>query len=281
MTPLERDLHAFADRRLPPEAAARVGDWLAENPEAAARVRDWQRQNELLHAAYDPLLDQPVPDRWQQLVARAGRRRWLPLAAAAGWLAIGGFLGFLVGGAGNPPPAESPLARSAAPTAAPDDVPVASPQALPAADDALPRQAAIAHAVYAPEVRHPVEVGADQEAHLVQWLSKRLGQPLAVPSLAAEGYTLVGGRLLPGSAGPVAQFMYEDPQGRRLTLYVSPPEANQRESAFRYAEKAGLGIFYWVDPRFAYALTGDLDRRALLAAAESAWRQLEASRPAP
>ena len=41
----------------------------------------------------------------------------------------------------------------------------------------LARSAAIAHAVYTPEVRHPVEVGAEQEAHLVQWLSKRLLSP--------------------------------------------------------------------------------------------------------
>ena len=37
-----------------------------------------------------------------------------------------------------------------------------------AADAArLARRAAVAHAIYAPEVRHPVEVTADQEPHLV------------------------------------------------------------------------------------------------------------------
>ena len=45
------------------------------------------------------------------------------------------------------------------------------------------RRAANAHAVYVPEVRHPVEVGADQEAHLVQWLSKRLAVPVRAPAL--------------------------------------------------------------------------------------------------
>jgi anti-sigma factor RsiW len=33
------------------------------------------------------------------------------------------------------------------------------------------RQAAVAYAVYQPEQRHPVEVAADQQEHLVQWLS--------------------------------------------------------------------------------------------------------------
>ena len=38
------------------------------------------------------------------------------------------------------------------------------------------RQAVLAHVVYSPEVRHPVEVRAAQQEHLVQWLSKRLGR---------------------------------------------------------------------------------------------------------
>ena len=59
------------------------------------------------------------------------------------------------------------------------------------------RRAAIAHVVYSPEVRHPVEVAANEEAHLVRWLSKRLGIQLKVPHLGALGYSLVGGRLLP------------------------------------------------------------------------------------
>jgi anti-sigma factor RsiW len=62
-------------------------------------------------------------------------------------------------------------------------------------------------------VRHPVEVGAGQEAHLVQWLSKCLGRPLVVPDLAAVGFRLMGGRLLPAEDGPAAQFMYENGKG--------------------------------------------------------------------
>ena len=72
------------------------------------------------------------------------------------------------------------------------------------------QQAAVAHAVFQPEVRHPVEVTAAQQEHLVQWLSKRLGRPLKVPVLAAQGYELVGGRLLPGDDGARAQFMYQN-----------------------------------------------------------------------
>ena len=57
----------------------------------------------------------------------------------------------------------------------------------------MARRAAVAHAVYSPEVRHPVEVGADQEQHLVTWLSKRLGLKIKAPKLDEAGMALVGG----------------------------------------------------------------------------------------
>ena len=47
----------------------------------------------------------------------------------------------------------------------------------------------------------------------MQWLSKRLGRPLVVPDLAAVGFRLMGGRLLPAEDGPAAQFMYETGKG--------------------------------------------------------------------
>ncbi len=73
-----------------------------------------------------------------------------------------------------------------------------------------PRYAAMAHVVYSREKRHAIEVMANEERHLVSWLSKRLGFALKVPNLSREGYALVGGRLLPGDQGSVAHFMYED-----------------------------------------------------------------------
>ena len=117
------------------------------------------------------------------------------------------------------------------------------------------KRAAVAHAVYSPEVRHPVEVGADQEQHLVAWLSKRLGAPLRAPKLDDVGYFLVGGRLLPGENGPVAHFMYQSKQGTRITLYVRTDAAGNRETAFRYAAEGNVKVFYWIDRKLGYALS--------------------------
>jgi anti-sigma factor RsiW len=128
--------------------------------------------------------------------------------------------------------------------------------------------------VYSPEVRHPVEVGADQEAHLVAWLSKRLGTPLKVPHLGDLGYSLVGGRLLPGERGPVAQFMYQDGKGQRLTLYVRVNPDDSGETAFRFAQEHGVGVFYWLDRKLGYALSGEVEKNELLRIATAVYRQL-------
>jgi len=244
--PPEADLHAYVDGHLDAGRRSEIEQWLANHDEDKARVTAWRCHKEALHAAFDDALDEPVPER----LLRAAKTQQRPgpwrMAAAVAWLAIGGLIGFILRGA---PP-------SAAPT------------------PSLAHNAAIAHAVYTPEVRHPVEVGADQEAHLVQWLSKRLGTSLKVPHFAAEGFDLVGGRLLPGDKGPVAQFMYQDGQGRRLTLYVRTDAAENRETAFNYAMEGKLGVFYWLDGRLGYALSSELPREQLLQLAEAAYKQL-------
>jgi len=138
----------------------------------------------------------------------------------------------------------------------------------------LRRAAAVAHVAYAPEVRHPVEVAASDQAHLVAWLSKRLGTRLRVPDLSAQGYWLVGGRLLPDSTGAVAaQFMFERSQGTRLTLFVRR-DAQGNDTAFRFAQDGSLSTFYWVDRGYGYALSGDQSREVMLTVADSVYRQL-------
>jgi anti-sigma factor RsiW len=151
---------------------------------------------------------------------------------------------------------------------------------VPAAMAASPpfvREAVLAHAVFVPEKRHPVEVAASDEAHLVQWLSRRLGAPLKVPSLAKQGYQLLGGRLLPGDGTPRAQFMYENAQGSRVTLYVAVFEKGQAPDSvsFRSVRVGGEESFYWVEDRFGYALSANVNGTDMQALAREVWGQLE------
>ncbi len=44
-------------------------------------------------------------------------------------------------------------------------------------------------------------------------------------------------------------------RGQRLTLYVRRDAQVAGASAFRYARENGIGVFYWIDGRFGYALS--------------------------
>lgn len=254
----DAELHAWVDGQLEPGHRARVEAALAAEPALQARALHYRMQNEALRAlagrddgAAPPRLLRAAttPPRSPRLPARlAGLAAALVVGIATGWAARGPL----------PEPAPGPA-----------ELPAHGGTAvLP-----LATAAAVAHAAFAPEVRHPVEVAASDEAHLVAWLSKRLGTPLRVPDLRSHGLSLVGGRLLPDPDGGVAaQFMYESDDGQRLTLFVRR-DAQGTDTAFRFAEAAPIASFYWVDRGFGYALSGELPRERLMALAASVHAQ--------
>ncbi|MGK5018994.1 anti-sigma factor family protein [Janthinobacterium lividum] len=259
----EAQLHAAADGILPEEQHAAIDAHLRAHPQDAARVAAWREQNRQLRALFDPLQQEALPRALLQAAAPPAanyvrHHRAMQAAAAVVLVFAGAMSGWLLRG---------------------DAGAAADMQAASASPLALARSAAIAHAVYTPEVRHPVEVGVEQEAHLVQWLSKRLGSTLQPPVLSTLGYHLIGGRLLPGDGdGPVAQFMYEESTGKRLTLYVAKERAGRRETAFRYTQEQELGVFYWIDGQMGYALSARLPKTELGKIAGAVYAQLETQR---
>lgn len=137
-----------------------------------------------------------------------------------------------------------------------------------------------AHRVYVVETAHPVEVAAAQEAHLIQWLSRRIGHPLAVPDLAGLGYVLMGGRLLPAGNEAAAQFMYEGGSGHRLTVYVRASGGS--DTRFQFASSGSFSAFSWIDQGLGFAIVGALDRSDLLNIADTVYQQVDPQhRPAP
>ncbi len=246
-------LQAFVDGALDPAGRAAVEAALAQDEESARRVLQLVEQRRLLRERFDGVLLEPVPER---LLLK--RPPWMDHARAAAILVTGIAIGL------------------AAPLAWRDKLPAQPVAATPAAavPATLAGRAARAHAVYAVEVRHPVEVDATQQEHLVNWLSKRLGTKLKVPVLTAEGFELLGGRLLPGPDGPVAQFMYQEPAGKRLTLYVSARGRSEEQTAFRYTQEGKVSVFYWIDGNWGYALSGEVDKAALSRVSASVYQQL-------
>ena len=273
--PDDTALHAWLDGELTPERRAEIDAWLREHAEDAARVRLWAADRDALRARLDGVLDEPAPQALEQVVWRRSPQRvasfgagWQRWAAALALFALGGAVGAAL------------MWRAQGAVSA----------AL-AREPAWVQRAAVAHAVYTPEVRHPVEVKA-QEEHLSRWLTKRLDVPVKLFDLREQGFELVGGRLLPDAAGPSAQLMYQaiattpaasgvQDKPVRVTVYLRKPESNT-PAAFRYEQQGEFGLFYWVEGRSAdgppcgYALVGALPRERLLALAEAIYRQGEA-----
>jgi len=246
-TVTEHELQAFIDQRLEPARQREVEAILAATPELAAQAAAYRAQNRGLHALFDAVLDEPIPTAMQMPPPRPSWAWGARYAAGLMLVLAGGMAGWFLHGA----------------------------QSGAASMPTLAHQAAIAHVVYSPDVRRPVEIGADQEVQLVNWLSKRTGVPMRPPKLGTVGYQLVGGRLLPGQSGPVAQFMYEDASGQRLTLYVSTDQSHNTDTGFRFAREGDVNVFYWIDGKLGYALSAGMDKGALARIANVVYEQLE------
>jgi len=304
--PDEASLHALVDGELTSDEAQALRRQLQDWPVLAAKVQDWQAQREGLQALHADELQQPVParllDSWRKAAAEPGLSTddttasgrgaaatdavnastaipWWAHRQAAMWLlmgsvAVSGAAGTALGWhwgqheAGAASPSQAALQPSATPP--------------------FVRDAAIAHAVYQVERRHPVEVAASEQDHLMQWLSKRLGQPLRAPDLQSEGYRLMGGRLLPagemasGHTLARAQLMYENGQGQRLTLYIAvdgSPAGREGGTAFRRSEQRQGELLtrsiYWMDGALAYALSGSVGAGELDQLSQRVYRELQ------
>nr|WP_211112590.1 anti-sigma factor [Azospirillum sp. SYSU D00513] len=258
-------MQGYVDGRLTPEREAAVEAYLEAHPEEAGRVRDHAAQRDGLRARLRARHDEPIPARLRVANIEAGlearrRRRWtgaLGRVAAVGlWLFVGAAGGWMANERLSEPAPQAPAGTMA---------------------DRLAGPAMSAHRVFVAEMRHPVEVDGSQEAHLVQWLSKRLGRPLQVPNLSREGYRLMGGRLLPASQGAAALLMYSDETGRRLTVYLTVMEGD--ETSFRYVQEGEVGGFYWRGGDFGYAVFAQADRQSLLTVAEVIHEQTSGEGP--
>jgi anti-sigma factor RsiW len=253
-TPVTEDeLHAFVDGELPPDRRAAVEAWLAGHAEDAALVAAWRTQKEMIRARYGAVAEEPLPERLKLERLTRNGRRWKNIAAAVaiGAFLIGGIAGWMAHGAS-----------------------AAAPQ--PA--DLFIEQALNAHQLYINEVRHPIEVRANED-HLLPWLSRRIGTPLRAPDLSQFGLSLLGGRLLPCVSGNAAAlFMYENGSGERVTLYIS--RLKEAQSSLRYSDGGSFAAVRWVEGEIGYALIGPADKPRLKTMARAAYEQME-NRPAP
>jgi anti-sigma factor RsiW len=234
----DEELHAYVDGQLPADRACEVEEYLAAHSDAASRVASWRAQAAMIREKWGKVAEETLPERLRpdRIAMRTGGLG-RKLAAAAIAFVIGAAAGwfgrdFVHGG----PNAE--IAR------------------------ALAEAAIEAHRIYVAEVRHPIEVRAE-EAHLVPWLSRRIGQPLKAPDLAPEGLKLLGGRLLSGPRGAAtAFFMYEGGTGERVTL-TTARAMREGETAFQWRAAGDIGAVAWIEGGLAFVVAGPAERERL------------------
>ncbi|MEM9320179.1 MAG: zf-HC2 domain-containing protein [Pseudomonadota bacterium] len=210
MTITDEMLSAYLDGELAVAEAEAVEAALAAQPDLLASLEALMEADQLAQSEFASIGAEPVPLALARAIQEAplagpiqandpapptAQRRAGPLVAAAAVLAlaIGGAGGFLLGqGAG--PGTEVAAARGWL-----DDI-------------------ADYHAVYANQVRHLVEVPAEEADHIETWLSATLGSAVSVPDLSAEGLSFEGARLLVAAGRPVAQLIYTDAEGAVIAL---------------------------------------------------------------
>lgn len=259
MSGIDRDmLMAYADGQLDAVARAGVEAHLAANPDAAAEIALIQRQTDAIRTLFGPAGAETVPARLRtrRLASQIASRRvrsWGWAAAAVVLVGLGLGLGWFA----------RPLLDGAS------------------ASRILIADAVNAHTVYVAETRHAVEVGSDDSEHLTTWLSNRLETPLDMPDLSTLGFTLVGGRLLPGTpdaGGRAAQLMYENAAKDRVTIYVTAALPDG-QPAYQFASYDGAEAFYWANARITCTVVGTLPEAQMQAIAEAVYAELTKAEP--
>lgn len=226
----EDDLHAYVDGVLEHNRRAVVERHLADNPQTAARVAGWEQANEALCQAVGWKAEEPVPTELNVARIAASRihRQWTPARMAASILVA------LLVGAGSGWMAHTPITENGI--------------------ESVALEAAAAQRVFAHDPMHPVEFSANEHDKLVHWVSLRLGRPVAPPDLSKSGYRLLGGRIIATEHGAGSMFLYESPDGERVTLFVRPMERMDQNANMRPVEVQHTSGFAWAKNGLGYSL---------------------------
>jgi anti-sigma factor RsiW len=247
MNPLEvheEELHAFVDGQLPSGRCTAVLAYLGRRPDEITRLAAYARHKEQLRRRLEEFeLESGDPATAELQRALAERltsrsyRDWLRRAAAmvallgAGWWSNTLYQQHLTG-------------------------------RLPG----VVVEAAQAHEFFGADPNRPVELPAVAAADMATWFSRQLGEMVEIPSLGGMGLRLVGGHLLAGDDGPVAQLIYEDVSGYRVSLCLSSAP-NDGGPEVEVVRLEGLTAGYWHEGDLTYALVGNTSEEHLLAIA--------------
>ena len=232
-------LNAYLDGQLDPDRAAEVEALLDEDPEKRDAFEEMARHKELIAEAAEALDDTPANLRTvrltQDLTAalekqaapppRFMRPGWVVQIAAAAALLSFGWLSH-------------------------DYVSLRGEVGVPSyVSDAVG-----AHRVFAESGPYPVEFNAPSADLAANWFAANTGHTLGVPILQSLGLDLVGARLLGSEAGPLAQFLYEDQEGGRVSLVVADHPEHLPLQSVEVVDYPDRKVAYWRNKDLDYAV---------------------------
>jgi anti-sigma factor RsiW len=119
------------------------------------------------------------------------------------------------------------------------------------------RREDVARAVVAGHIRsllapQPFDVASSDRHTVKPWFTSRLPESPQVPDLAAQGFTLVGGRVDVVGRDPVATIVYKH-AAHTVSLTTLPTGQSVSDQAI-----AGYNVRSWSDAQFTYIAVSDL-----------------------
>jgi len=253
----EELLSAYLDGELEGDSLAEVEAALAQDVELQDQLAALMDADQAARAEFAAMLDEPVPDALLAALAPPAAETVAPVAPPAAnlptppkapaWAIAAALAGaLLIGGAGG-----LYLGRETG-VAAPPQVAEVAPWIADIADY---------HAVYSQQVRHLVEVPAEEADHIETWLSATLDTQVVIPDLTEQGLTFEGARLLVAAGKPVAQLLYTDADGAVVALCQI--QTDNPQVAARADEVGGFELISWGAAAGNFVIVADTGREDL------------------
>jgi anti-sigma factor RsiW len=250
---LDPDLHAYVDGKLSPERAAEIEDRLTADPAQREAVAAWIRDRDLIREAASG--DHPPDLRTEllgrELAKRVRARRFrtglmqpaLKQVAASVLIFATGWAGhalYVPGGAGFGP-----------------------------TEPRYVVQATLLGTALADRGVQDLDVSDARWQASLDWVSEQMQRKIEGPKLEQLGLQVVGGRLVDGEDGPLAQFTYQTEDDREIIVSMTPHPDTEPSYAYAVRSVYGQPVAYWTRDGMDFSITGETDmaRLATLASA--------------
>ena len=269
------DMLAYVDDCLPAADRSAFEDDLRAHPAQRSRIEEWLFQNESIRAAFPDPRGAPAAPPGRGVAPRNLVAERAPQGAALK-RADQGF-----DCSREPSARRSAPARTAAPPrsglarvrriiwtlGAAVAVWIGAP-AIVSGDGARPfsNVARAAYRTFAEGRMRPVEAATSDPDRLANWFAAQIGGATPVPDLSESGFSLLGGRIVPGAFSPAGVLLYENPRHERIAVAFETADAPP-ETAVAFDEGGGVLCASWSGAGHSYAIVGRASRARLSALA--------------